>query len=135
MMMRYRDRFYKKIILLCVLLIAASCSRQQKLKFCEKPEGENEKPAACGSKFSTGELSIVLKSSKEIGVDTLEYRFFTEESSDKMPVNVVKTETKPEARTVVTHVELYNPGSFRVIAVKPDGTAVAQGRVTVIDVE
>ncbi|MFW6366793.1 MAG: hypothetical protein ACOC2H_10025 [Spirochaetota bacterium] len=134
MMTKFRGLFYKITVLLLTVLLCVSCSRQGKIRFCEKTDGDG-KPGRCGTKFTVGELSMVLESQRAVGTDMVLYKFFTEESSDKMPVNVVRAEADPESKTVIKDVELYNAGSFRIVAEREDGTALGSGDLTVIDIE
>lgn len=137
-MKKYRALYSKTcsaIVILLTVAALASCSRLGNVKFCEKSEVEGKKPSVCGNTFSIGEISIVLENRGSVGEDSIIFKFFDETTGDKLPFHIVTAKADPDSNTVVTNVELYNAGSFRVLAEKQDGTVLGSGELTILDLE
>jgi hypothetical protein len=136
-MKMFKDRFSKFFIMLLFILITSlvSCSQLGELRFCEKSENADTVPTNCGSKFTVGEISIVLNHRENIDTETINLKFYNLQISDKLPDNIVEVKSDPESQTVVGQVEIYNPGNYRVVAERPDGEILGRGDLAVIDVE
>lgn len=139
MTMNSRDRCYNTIIvrwlrialLLAVTLSLGACSRGKALQFCEgvKPDGTG---VNCGTKFETGDLTAVIKSSKPFGGKSLKL-IITDVSGRKAEkIETVVVDVKPESDSASATLSLYTDGKFSVRVMNGDDL-VGEGTIEVVD--
>ncbi len=121
--------------ILVLLLIAVSlcgCKPSKSVDFCEgtSTKGDGVK---CGSVFTTGELTAVIKAEKNFGVESLDLKVYDIGKKSTEPVDSRPIKVKQEDRKAVVNLSFYNEGKYRVRVLNGDGRAVADGDVEIVD--
>lgn len=129
----------KRFILLFTLFIISSsgCKKGENLLFCEGVDKDgNEKN--CGTKFETGDLTAVIKSSspfetEKINVSVYELENFGKPGTLKeVEVEKLSVNVKPSESKVVTNLSFYKEGRYRVKGSKGKDV-FADGEIEIVD--
>jgi len=140
MMKSFRDHLYKYFrgiimkklsALLVILILLTGCSNQEGIIFCEGVDNDG-KGAACGQKFTTGEMTAVIQNKGSFDADTLQIRVIDKSGTSETAVNTFRIEVDREKSTASFNLPLYNEGSYRIEALKDD-LKIAEGTLQVID--
>jgi hypothetical protein len=124
---------YKQIIILfAVVFLLTGCINNKNVEFCEGVSTDG-KGVKCGEKFSTGDVTLLIKSkapfgSEKIALNILKKDAYKSEKIETQTINVV-----PEAFTVKTNYYFYDEGDFIVEVRDGSGNKIAQGNIQVID--
>lgn len=117
-------------LILCAAF--SGCKPPKTVEFCEgvSPKGEGMK---CGTVFTTGELTAIVKAEKAFGVDSLNLKVYALEAKSTEPVESLLVKVKPEEKTAPVNLPLYNEGKYRVRVTTAEGNTVAEGELEVVD--
>jgi hypothetical protein len=123
------------IAFILLFLVVVSCSKLKdltagdKLYFCEKYTSTE---IGEGTKFTTGNITVMLKLSKPIGVSSVDINI-TDISSGKA-VNTVPFTVQSEWDYIhFDDVEFTDPGKYKVSCLKKDGTVIATNEVEIVN--
>jgi hypothetical protein len=140
MMKSFRDHLYKYFrgiimkklsALLVILILLTGCSKQEGIIFCEGVDNSG-KGAACGKKFTTGEMTAVIQNKSPFDADTLQIRVISKSGTSETVINTLRIEVEREKSTASFNLPLYNEGAYRIEALKDD-VKIAEGNIEVID--
>ncbi len=117
-----------------LFLVVVSCSKLQnlaggdRLYFCEK---YTTKEVGEGSKFTTGNITVMLKLSKPIGVTSVDINV-TDAASGKAVDTFPFTVQSSWDYIHFDDVAFKEPGKYKVSCLKKDGTVIATGEVEIV---
>ncbi len=110
-----RQSVNRKASLTLIVLILAfvSCKKDRELSFCEgiTPEG---KGVNCGTVFSTGDLTAVIKTRQPFSSKTLELKVFGQKDGLKKNIETSTLPVNEGDNFTVTDLSFYNPGKYTV---------------------
>lgn len=116
-----------------LFLVVVSCSKLKdlaggdRLYFCEK---YTSKEIGEGTKFPVGNVTVMLKLSKPIGVTSVDINI-TDVTAGK-PVDTVPFTVQSSWDYIhFDDVEFKDPGKYKVSCLKKDGTVIATGEVEI----
>ncbi len=116
-----------------LFLVVVSCSKLQnlaggdRLYFCEK---YTTKEVGEGSKFPAGNITVMLKLSKAIGVTSVDINV-TDAASGKAVDTFPFTVQSSWDYIHFDDVNFKEPGKYKVSCLKKDGTVIASGEVEI----
>lgn len=116
-----------------LFLVVVSCSKLQnlaggdRLYFCEK---YTTKEVGEGSKFTTGNITVMLKLSKPIGVTSVDINV-TDAASGKAVETFPFTVQSSWDYIHFDDVNFKEAGKYKVSCLKKDGTVIASGEVEI----
>lgn len=116
-----------------LFLVVVSCSKLQnlaggdRLYFCEK---YTTKEVGEGSKFTTGNITVMLKLSKPIGVTSVDINV-TDAASGKAVDTFPFTVQSSWDYIHFDDVNFKEAGKYKVSCLKKDGTVIASGEVEI----
>lgn len=113
------------VVVSCSLI--KNLSKSDKLYFCEK---YTTTEVGEGSKFPVGNVTVMVKLSKPIGVSSVDINV-TDESTGK-PVDTFPFTVQSSWDYIhFDDVEFKEPGKYKVSCLKKDGTVIASGEVEI----
>ena len=118
---------------LVLFSVAVSCSliknlsKSDKLYFCEK---YTTTEVGEGTKFPAGNVTVMVKLAKPIGVSSVDINI-TDESSGKAVDTFPFTVQSSWDYIHFDDVEFKEPGKYKVSCLKKDGTVIATGEVEI----
>lgn len=118
---------------LILFLLAASCSflknlsKSDKLYFCEKYTSTE---VGEGTKFPAGNVTVMVKLNKPIGVSSVDINV-TDLASGKAVDTFPFTVQSSWDYIHFDDVEFKEPGKYKVSCLKKDGTVIASGEVEI----
>ncbi len=122
----------KKILISSlVFLFLAGCSKSDTVLFCEGVDMEG-KGVNCGKKFSTGDLTGVIKQSKPFETDLLEVKVYRIEKNKKTVEKNIRLKVERDKSIANTPLSFYNSGRYVVELYKESGK-IAEGELEVTD--
>jgi hypothetical protein len=118
------------VSILLILFALGGCGRSRDIEFCEgiTPEGKGVK---CGKKFTTGELSALVTSREQFGVQAITLKIFRIHESRDDLIETLALKVKPDNMSAFTNLSFYNEGRYRVKAMKND-EAIGEGDVEIV---
>ncbi len=120
--------FYLKRIV-CILLVLMSCSKSGVIEFCKEvdKEGNGQK---CGTKFTTGELMIIINAESSFGSEKISVQKTDLNNSAYSEAKLIKV--KPISVQANTDLSFYRAGKYKITA-KKDKIIIAEGEIEIID--
>jgi hypothetical protein len=133
------EKILKRLItiILLFILINTGCKESKNLLFCEGVDKDGNE-INCGSKFETGELTAIIKSSspfetEKISVSVYELENFGKPGTLKeVVVDTLSLDVKPEESKAVTNLSFYRGGHYRVKGSKGKDV-FANGDIEIVD--
>lgn len=122
----------KVIILSLVCLLAAGCSKNSAIQFCEGVDMEG-KGVNCGKKFTTGDLTGVIRQSKPFETEMLDLKVIRMEKSSKITEKTIHLKVERDKSTANTPLSFYNSGKY-VVELYRDDTKLGESEIEVADV-
>jgi len=121
-------------IFICSLICLAmtGCSKNDKIQFCEGVD-VNGKGMNCGKKFTTGDLTGVIKQSKPFEADSLEVKVTRIEKNSKTVEKTIYLKVERDKKIASTPLSFYNSGKY-VVELFRDKDKLAEGEVDVTDI-
>ena len=110
----------------------AGCSKKDAVSFCEGVDVEG-KGVNCGKKFTTGDLTGVIKQGKPFEADSLEMKVLRIEKNKKIPEKNVHLKVERDKSIASTPLSFYNNGKY-VVEIYKDDAKIAEGEIEVTDV-
>lgn len=124
-----------KKILVCltvVLCLFPGCKKAQSIYFCEGVNDKGEQ-VNCGTVFSTGELTAVIKSRKNFETDRISVNICRVEEGSEQSAATMELDVKPDAATANATLPFYNTGLYRVRVIGKDKEKLAEGDIEISD--
>jgi len=123
----------KKIFIgaiICLTMIG--CSKNDTIQFCEGVDMDG-KGVNCGKKFTTGDLTGVIKQSKPFETEMLEVKVIRIEKNSKILEKTVHLTVERDKTIASTPLSFYNSGKY-VVELYRDKDKIAEGAIEVTDV-
>jgi|GEM_PF-444871 len=133
-MKKYKDHFFKitKISTISVLLIFIySCGNKQTTQFCEgvSPKG---KGVNCGTTFSTGDVTALIKPSAKIKNDSVSIKVFNKTESTKKFLFSNSVKTAKDKDYIIHNIRFLNPGTYEIVTI--DGKQeISVGSINIVE--
>lgn len=123
-----------KKIFICTLvcLTMIGCSKNEAIQFCEGVDMDGA-GVNCGKKFTTGDLTGVIKQSKPFETELLEVKIFRVEKSSKIDVKTIHLKVERDKSLASTPLSFYNTGKY-VVEVYKDKDKLGESEVEIADV-
>ncbi len=123
-----------KNIFICALvsLTMIGCSKNQAVQFCEGVDMDG-KGVNCGKKFTTGDLTGVIKQSKPFETELLEVKVVRIEKSSKIVEKTIHLKVERDKSTASTPLSFYNTGKY-VVELYKDKDKLGESEIEVADV-
>ena len=123
-----------KKIIICMLagLMILSCGKDDTIQFCEGVDNEGN-GIKCGRKFTTGDLTGVIISSKPFGVDELTFKVTHTEKNSKIVDKTIKLKVEKDKNKANATLPFYNSGNYKVELFKQDDL-LAEGLIEIVDI-
>ncbi|HNX24186.1 MAG TPA: hypothetical protein PKG60_09050 [Spirochaetota bacterium] len=116
--------------LICLTMIG--CSKNDAIQFCEGVDMEG-KGVNCGKKFTTGDLTGVIKQSKPFETEMLEVKITRIEKNSKIVEKTIHLPVERDKKTASTPLSFYNSGKY-VVELFRDNDKLAEGAIEVTDI-
>ncbi len=123
--------FMKKLIIILIFILFG-CGSSKNVEFCEGVSTEG-KGVKCGAKFSTGDLSILIKSKDPFDVEKITLIIYkkTKYKSELVESRVV--DVKPDETRANSRLYFYDDGAFSVEVRGKENQKIAEGSISIID--
>lgn len=123
-----------KNIIICTLvcLTMVGCSKNQAVQFCEGVDIDG-KGVNCGKKFTTGDLTGVIKQSKPFETELLEVKIVRIEKSSKIVEKTIHLKVERDKSIASTPLSFYNTGKY-VVELYRDKDKLGESEIEVADV-
>jgi hypothetical protein len=123
---------YLSVMMAAVLCALGGCKPDPGIFFCEgvAPDGKGVK---CGTHFTTGDLTALIKYKKNFETDTLELRIFEQRKTKEVETGYQQIKVSPDANTASVNIGLYNEGSYRIVVTGRERNTVADETVKISD--
>ncbi len=108
------------------------CSKKDGIQFCEGVDMEG-KGVNCGKKFTTGDLTGVIKQSKPFETEMLDVKIIRLEKSSKIVEKTIHLKVERDGSTASTPLSFYNSGNY-VVELYKENDKLAEGSIVVTDV-
>lgn len=115
-----------------ICLIMTGCSKHEAVQFCEGVDMDG-KGVNCGKKFTTGDLTGVIRQSKPFDTELLELKIIRVEKSSKIQEKSIHLKVERDKNIANTPLSFYNPGNY-VIELYRDKDKLGEGKVEIKDV-
>ena len=124
----------KKLILIfaCVSLFFG-CKAAKTLEFCEGVSTDG-KGVSCGEKFSTGELTLVIKTETPFNVSKLSVNIFRKTKYKLEKIDSQDVEVKQDDTVARTNFYFYDEGGYVVEVFGQDNKKIAESSVDIVDI-
>jgi len=123
----------KKIFISSLIFLAMTgCSKNDTIQFCEGVDMEG-KGVTCGKKFTTGDLTGVIKQSKPFDAEMLDVKVIRIEKNSKIVEKTIHLKVERDKSIASTPLSFYNTGSY-VVELFRDKDKIAEGAVEITDV-
>lgn len=123
----------KKIFIsLLICLAITGCSKNDTIQFCEGVDMEG-KGVNCGKKFTTGELTGVIKQSKPFETEMVDVKIIRIEKSSKIIEKTIHLKVERDKAIASTPLPFYNSGKY-VVELYRENDKLAEGEIEVTDV-
>ena len=117
--------------LLILLLIITGCSKKEGIQFCEGVDNNGE-GVACGKKFTTGDVTAVVKRSDGTGAEVMTVKVIETTAPSGTVENTLKIEIEGEKPFINFNLPLYSEGNFRIEAFF-NNEKTAEGTIEIVD--
>jgi len=122
----------KKIItFMLASLIALSCAKDNKVQFCEGVDNDGN-GVKCGKKFTTGDITGVINSSKPFDAENISLKIINLEKSSKMVDNTIDLKVERDKKKANATLPFYNGGIYKVEVFRQDDL-LAEGLIEIVD--
>ena len=123
----------KKIFLSSLICLAlVGCSKNDTVRFCEGVDIDG-KGVNCGKKFTTGDLTGVIKQSKPFETDLLEMKVFRVEKNKKTVEKTIHLKVERDKSLTSTPLSFYNSGKY-IVELYKENDKIAEGEIEVTDI-
>ena len=123
----------KKVIISSLIgLSLIGCGKSDAVLFCEGVDVEG-KGVACGKKFTTGDLTGVIKQSKPFETELVDVKVIRIEKNSKIVEKTIYLTVERDKKTASTPLSFYNSGKY-VVELYRDKDKIAEGEIEVTDV-
>ena len=123
----------KKILfysLICLTMIG--CSKNDTVQFCEGVDMDG-KGVNCGKKFTTGDLTGVMKMSKPFETEMVDVRVIRIEKNSKIVEKTIHQKVERDKNITSTPLSFYNSGKY-VVELYRDKDKIAEGSIEITDI-
>ena len=122
----------KKYILIGTTLLLFSRQPKSGITFCEgiSPDG---KEVNCGSVFSEGDITILIKSENSFATDKININIFEKIKPVKKMLESFTVNVKSDTKTTNTNLSLYNEGIYEIEVTGKDNTIIANGTIQIVE--
>lgn len=110
----------------------AGCSKNDTILFCEGVDMDG-KGVNCGKKFTTGDLTGVIKQSKPFETEMLDVKVIRLEKSSKIVEKTIHLKVERDKSMTSIPLSFYNTGKYQVELYRDD-SKIAEGAVEVTDI-
>ena len=122
----------KKIItFMLASLIALSCSKDNKVQFCEGVDNDGN-GVRCGGKFTTGDITGVIKLKNSFEAENIIFRITHIEKASKIVDKTIHLKVERDKNTANVTLPFYNDGIYKVEVLRQDDL-LAEGEVIIVD--
>jgi cytochrome c556 len=122
----------KKIIpFMLAGMIALSCSKDNRLQFCEGVDNDGN-GVKCGKKFTTGDITGVVNSRKPFDAENIVFKIIHIEKVSKITEKTISIKVEREKNKANTALSFYNDGIYNVEVYKQDNL-IAEESIEIVD--
>jgi len=116
--------------LICLTMIG--CSKNDAVQFCEGVDMDG-KGVNCGKKFTTGDLTGVIKQKKPFETEMLDVKVTRIEKNSKIVEKTIHLKVERDKSMSSTPLSFYNSGKY-VVELYRDKDKLGEGTVEVTDI-
>ncbi len=121
----------KLLLFVLICLVVSGCSKKDTVQFCEGVDIEG-KGVNCGKKFTTGDLTGVIKYGKPFETEIVDVKVLRIEKSSKIVEKNIHLRVEREKNTASTPLSFYNTGRY-VVELYRDSDKLGDGSVEIAD--
>jgi hypothetical protein len=126
---KYTSTTIKFIFFVFILIFFLSCKKSPDILFCEGLTTDG-KGTDCGTVFTTGDLTAVIKRSKGFGSNSITVNVYQKRDSLKTKLESIDMEVKNTDTQANTNLSFYNEGIYQVEA-KSGEVIFAEANITI----
>jgi len=119
----------KIIFLILVTISFLSCRKEPDIMFCEGLTTAG-KGKDCGTVFTTGDLTAVIKRAKGFGSNSVTVNVYQKRNNLKTKIETVNIEVKNTDTQTNTNLSFYNEGVYQVEA-RANDLVIAEADITI----
>jgi hypothetical protein len=123
----------KFIFIIISILFLVGCKSKKSVEFCEGVSTEGT-GVNCGERFSTGEITLIIKSDSVFETERLSIDVYKKEKYKTEKTESLFFDVNPEEKTAKANLYFYDEGDFLVEVRGIENRKIAEGNVTIIDV-
>jgi hypothetical protein len=136
--MKNKNNLFKiSLVIFAALVFISGCGKlkslfgdKDRLYFCERYD-TNDGEINESSKFTTGTLTVMIKLSKPIGVNSVNINI-TDIKKNEVVQTIPFTVTPSMTYIYFEKVAFENPGNYKVSCLKTDGTVIVTGEIEIV---
>jgi cytochrome c556 len=122
----------KKIFISSLIFLAITgCSKNDTIQFCEGVDMDG-KGVNCGKKFTTGDLTGVIKQSKPFEAEMLDVKVIRIEKNSKIVEKTIHLKVERDRNIASTPLSFYNTGKY-VVEIYKDKDKLGESEIEVTD--
>ena len=125
-------KIIKTIIIFAIVLLLPFCKAKKTIDFCEGVSTEG-KGKNCGSVFSTGELTALIKTDSSFTVSKLSINIYKKGKYKSDKVESLSIDVKPDESSARANFYFYDEGEFTVEVIGKENKKIAEGNIKVVD--
>ncbi|MDY6934945.1 MAG: hypothetical protein SVZ03_12095 [Spirochaetota bacterium] len=114
-----------------IFLLIFACKSDRGLIFCEGVSTKGEE-INCGTKFSTGDLTVIISSKESFGIDEITMDIIKIVPGGEEKMLTLPVEVKADSSKAIATISLYEEGRYRIQAMKGE-VEISQGNVEILD--
>jgi hypothetical protein len=126
------DAMRNTLMVCLAMFLFVSCKPAQTVSFCEgvTPEG---KGSACGPRFTTGEVTMLVSLKKRFEVDALGVKIHERSELKDRLIDSFTFSVDPEKQSATTNLSFYNEGKYRVTVTGKESAVLGEAEIEVVD--
>jgi len=118
-------------ITVLIFLTMTGCSKKDAFQFCEGVDIDG-KGVNCGKKFTTGDLTGVIKHSKPFETELVDVKITRIEKNSKIVEKTIHLKVERDKSIASTPLSFYNNGKY-VVELYKDNDKLGEGEIEVTD--
>jgi len=123
----------KIIICLSVGLIITGCKKNNPIQFCEGVDNAGN-GVRCGKKFTTGDITGVIKLDKPFEAESLILKIIRKERSSAIIEHTISLKVERDKNRVNATLPFYNSGNYKVELFRQEDL-LAEGPIEIADIQ
>ena len=124
-----------KKIIICLLagLIITGCAKKNPIQFCEGVDNAGN-GVRCGKKFTTGDITGVIKLDKPFEAESLILKIIRKERSSAIIEHTISLKVERDKNRVNATLPFYNSGNYKVELFRQEDL-LAEGPIEIADIQ